>query len=50
MGKEEFLKKAREMGMTETLINEIVKEVEEDIALGLPVDWEMYLIEPVISD
>ena len=33
MGKEEFLKKAREMGMTETLINEIVKEVEEDIAL-----------------
>jgi len=50
MGKEEFLKKARELGLSETSIKEIVKDVEEDIALGLPVDWEMYLIPPVISD
>lgn len=44
------LKEARKMGMNEKLIAEIVEEVEEDIASGLPIDWKMYLIEPVISD
>lgn len=32
MGKDEFLKEARKMGMNEKLIAEIVEEVEEDIA------------------
>ena len=50
MGKDEFLKEARKMGMNEKLIAEIVEEVEEDIASGLPIDWKMYLIEPVSSD
>ena len=50
MGKDEFLKEARKMGMNEKLIAEIVEEVEEDIDSGLPIDWKMYLIEPVISD
>lgn len=50
MVKDTFLKKAREMGMPETLIHEIIEDAEEDIALGLPVDWEMYLIKPAIHD
>ena len=49
MGKDEFLKEARKMGINEKLIAEIVEEVEEDIASGLPIDWKMYLIEPVIN-
>ena len=32
MGKDEFLKEARKMGINEKLIAEIVEEVEEDIA------------------
>ncbi len=50
MGKEEFLREARKMGLGEDLISEIIKEVEEDIAFGLSVDWAMYLIPPVIND
>lgn len=40
------------MGLPEKLIQEIVEEVEEDIAMGIPVDWSMYLIPPrlVIDD
>ena len=50
MGKEEFLEKAKEMGYTQELIDNIVKDMEENIALGLPMDWEMCLIELPISD
>lgn len=50
MGKEEFLKKAKEMGYSQELIDKIIKNMEEDIALGLPVDWGMCLIELPISD
>jgi len=50
MGKEEFLEKAEKMGYTQEQIDMIVKDVEEDIALGLPVDWETELIELPISD
>ena len=50
MGKEEFLKKAKDMGYTQKLIDEIVKDMEENIALGLPMDWEMCLLELPISD
>ena len=50
MGKEEFIKKAAEMGYTQNQINEIVRDNEEDIALGIPVDWEMYLVElPIVN-
>lgn len=50
MGKEEFIKKAVEMGYTQKLINEIVQNNEADIALGIPVDWEMYLVElPIVN-
>ena len=38
------------MGYTQELIDMIVKDVEEDIAMGLPVDWEMELIVLPISD
>lgn len=50
VGKEEFLKKAKEMGYTQKLIDEIVREMEENIAHDLPVDWEMCLVELPISD
>lgn len=45
MEKEEFLKKAKEMGYTQKLIDEIVKDMEKDIALGLPMQWENWLIK-----
>lgn len=50
MDKKKFLKKAKEMGYTQELIDEIVKDVEKNIALGLPMDWEMCLLELPISD
>ena len=51
MGKEEFLKKAKEMGYTQEQIDLIVKDVEENhIKLGLPPAWEMELIVLPISD
>ena len=50
MGKEEFLKKAKDMGYTQKLIDEMVKDMEENIALGLPMDWEMCLVKLPISD
>jgi len=50
MGKKEFLEKAKEMGYTQEQIDLIVKDMEEDIALGLPVDWSSCLIELPISD
>ena len=51
MGKEEFIKKAIEMGYTQKQIDEIIQDNEKDIALGIPVDWSMYLIEfPIIND
>lgn len=38
------------MGYSQELIDEIVKENEDDIALGISVDWEMCLIElPIIN-
>ncbi len=50
MGKEEFIKKAIEMGYTQKQIDEIIQDNEKDIALGIPVDWSMYLIEfPIIN-
>ena len=45
-----FLEKAKEMGYTQEQIDLIVKDMEEDIALGLPVDWSSCLIELPISD
>lgn len=51
MGKEEFIRKAMEMGYTQELIDLIVKDVEENkIKLGLPPAWEMELIALPISD
>ena len=50
MDKKKFLKKAKEMGYTQELIDEIVKDVEKNIALVLPMDWEMCLLELPISD
>ena len=50
MGKEEFIKKATEMGYTTEQIDEIVQDNEEDIALGIPIDWGMHLIElPIVN-
>ena len=48
--KEEFIKKAEEMGYTQELIDEIVKDMEENIALGLHMDWKMCLVELPVSD
>lgn len=50
MGKEEFLEKAEKMGYTKEQLDIIVSDMEEDIALGLPVDWGMCLVELPISD
>lgn len=50
MGKEEFIEKAKEMGYSQEQIKLIIKDMEEDISLGLPVDWEMCLVELPVSD
>lgn len=49
MGRMEFVKKAKELGMSDQVIQEIVDELEAEIADGLPVDWSMYLIPPAVE-
>lgn len=46
----EIKKKAEKMGYTQEQIDLIVKDIEEGIALGLPVDWGSCLIELPLSD
>lgn len=50
MGRMEFVKKAKELGMSDQVVQEIVDELEAEIADGLPVDWSMYLISPAVEE
>ena len=50
MSEKEFRRKARETGLSNEAIKEILSEVAELEKLGIHADLSDYLIEPVISD
>lgn len=50
MGRMEFVKKQKSWGCSDQVIQEIVDELEAEIADGLSVDWCMYLIPPAVEE
>ena len=50
MKKEEFIKKAKELGYTDEMINEDIKLQEEAEKQGIKIPWELRLIELPIND
>ena len=50
MSEKEFRRKAREIGLSNEAIKEVLEEVSELKDLGIHADLSDYLIEPVISD
>jgi len=50
VGKEEFVKEAIKLGYSQELIDDIIKDNEADMALGIPVDWKRSLVVLPISD
>lgn len=45
MEKDEFIKKAKELGYTDEMINEHIKLNEEAEKQGIKVPWEVALVE-----
>lgn len=50
MSKGEFIKKARELGYTEDMINEIIYNHENAEKDGVKIPWELELIELPVQD
>lgn len=49
MEKDEFIKKAKELGYTDEMIHEHVKINEEAEKQGIKVPWELGLVELPVS-
>ena len=50
MNKEEFVKKAKELGYTEDMINEIIYNHENAEKEQIKIPWELELIELPVED
>lgn len=50
MDKGDFIKKARELGYTEDMINEIICNHESAEKEGIKLPWELELIELPVQD
>ncbi len=49
MEKEEFIRKAKELGYTDQMIDEVIKLHEEAEKKGIKTDYEWHLIELPVS-
>lgn len=49
MEKEEFIRRAKELGYTDDMINEDIKLHEEAERQGIKIPWEFRLIELPVS-